>query len=389
MNIGVFFGGKSPEHDVSIITGQLIISELKRMGRTVIPVYIAKDGRWHIDDALGSLKFFQRGDKDKTLRGLAGYNIDLAGSQGKLVFEKGGLIRKKITIDLAFPAFHGSYGEDGTIQGLFEMFNVPYVGCGVPASVIAFDKILTKRMYASQEIPTTRFIDFARPDWEKDKGKILADIKSRLKFPLFVKPPLLGSSIGISKAKDEKELEFGIEVALHYGNTVLVEEGVENLMDITCCVIGNDQPQPSLVQESTFSSDLFDFEEKYLKDGGAQLGKAQSSIIIPARLDADTTEAIQSLAMKIYRLVGCTGIARVDFLFDKETKQHFANEINPLPGTLYHHLWKASGVGLDQLLEKLIGFALERHKQKERIKYTFDSSLLESTKSAKLKLKGD
>jgi D-alanine-D-alanine ligase len=387
MNIGVFFGGKSPEHDVSTITGQLVISELRKMKHNVVPIYLSKNGEWHVSEELGTLKFFQDKEKEKKLLEFSKVSLDLEKSQGKLVFQKKGFLGKTIEVDLAFPAFHGSNGEDGTVQGMFEFFNVPYVGCDVASSAIAYDKILTKTYYKSLEIPTTNFIFFDKNDWGKDGAKIISNIKNTLRYPLFVKPPKLGSSIGISKAKDEKELELAIEVALHYGERVLVEDGVENLMDITCCVIGNENPKTSLIQESVFESELFDFKEKYLMDGGAQLGNATNSLVIPARLDEDTTKNVQDLAKKIYSGVGASGIARVDFLYDKVAKKVFANEINPMPGTVYHHLWKASGLELNALLQKLIDFALSRHSEKNKFKYTFDSDIMSFANSVKLKLK--
>jgi D-alanine-D-alanine ligase len=387
MNVGVFFGGKSPEHDVSIITGQLVISELRKMKYEVTPVYFGKDGEWYISEELGNLKFFEDENKEKKLVEAEKYELDLEASNNKLVFKKKGLLGKTVEIDLAFPAFHGSNGEDGTIQGMFELFNIPYVGCDVPSSAIAYDKILTKIFYKSLDIPTTKFLDFSKSDWWNDKNGILNKIKVTLKFPLFIKPPKLGSSIGISKAKNDQELEFGIEVALHYGEKVLVEEGVGNLADITCCIIGNEKPTASLIQESVFESELFNFDEKYLKDGGAQLGNNQDGIIIPARLNDETTKNIQEMAKKIYLSVGCSGIARVDFLYDKVAKELFANEINPMPGTVYHHLWKASGLELNELLQKLLDFSKERHAEKNKIKFTFDSDVLKFANSVKLKIK--
>lgn len=388
MNIGVFFGGKSPEHDVSIITGELIMAELKKAQKTVIPVYIGKEGEWYIDDRLGELKFFQNKNYGRALKKLDQFELSLKDSHGKLVFVKKGLLGDgRITIDMVFPAFHGSNGEDGTMQGLFEIFNVPYVGCDVASSAIAFDKILTKLFYKSRDFPTTKFLYFDTSDWKHDKKAVLDHIKKELHFPVFVKPPKLGSSIGITRAKDEKELEFGIEVALHYGERVLVEEGVQNVMDITCCLVGNDEPEASLLQESVFESDLFNFEEKYLKDGGAQLGKATAGLKIPARLDEETTKEVQRMAKRIYRHVGCTGIARVDFLYDKAAKKIYANEINPMPGTVYHHLWKESGKEINSLLTQLLQFAMERHRRKNGYTYTFESGILDYANSMKLKLK--
>ncbi|PIR96550.1 MAG: hypothetical protein COT92_00565 [Candidatus Doudnabacteria bacterium CG10_big_fil_rev_8_21_14_0_10_42_18] len=390
MNIGVFFGSGSVEHDISIITAQLIIAGLKGLGRKVVPVYITKQGKWMLGEDLGNLKLFTAPEKKvEDHKAYGEYFLDMEESAGKMVFKKKGLLGKSITVDLAFPAFHGTYGEDGTIQGLFEMFGLPYVGCGVAASAIAMDKALTKQIYEANKIPTTKFIYFYQKDWEDDKSKIIDSINQDLKWPVFIKPVHLGSSIAIAKVKGQnlKELEHRIEVALHFDNKVLVEEAVEDLMDVTCCVMGNDSPEASLLQESIFSADLFDFENKYLRSGGAQTGKAKDSVIIPARLDEQTTKQIRETAAKIYKLVECSGIARVDFLYNKQTKQIFANEINPLPGTLYHHLWKASGIELNSLLEKLIGFAKEKYDKKRELDYVFQSSVLNNLQSAKLSSK--
>lgn len=386
MNIGVFFGGKSPEHDVSIITGQLIISELKKMGREVTPIYLTKHGEWCLGAGLDALNFFSSNPEQK-LNGYSRYAIDLEESKGKIVFRKKAWGGKKTIIDLAFPAFHGMNGEDGTIQGLFEMFNLPYVGCDVAASALAMDKILTKEIYLANNILTADFIYFTGSEWLKNKSDLISDIEQKMKYPIFVKPPKLGSSIGITKAKTRAELENGIEVALHYGTRVLVEAGINNLKDITCAILGNDDPQASAVQESNFGGEFFDYEEKYLNDGGAQLGNSEKSLIIPASLDPATTRQVQEMAVKIYKIIGGSGTARVDFLYDAAAGRLFANEINTLPGTLYHHLWKASGVELDELISKLISLAQSAHKYKNDFQNTFESDILKFANSIKLKSK--
>ena len=384
--IGVFFGSGSPEHDVSIITAQLIISGLKGLGYKVVPVYITKKGQWMIGEDLGNLKMFTNPEKKVADENrFAQYYLDMEESVGKIVFKKKGVLGKTVTIEIAFPALHGSFGEDGTIQGMFEMFGVPYVGCDVSSSAVAMDKALTKIVMQNAGVPTTKFVTLIKSDWKKDIENCKLKIENSLKFPMFVKPVHLGSSIGIGKARDEKELVQKIEVAFYYDNKVLVEEAVNEVMDVTCCIIGNETLTASLLQESVYNKDMFDFEEKYLKDGGVQTGKAQNSLVIPARLDESVTKQIQETAKSVYKALGCSGIARVDFLFDKQTKEFFANEVNPLPGTLYHHLWKASGLELNQLLQKLIEYAEEKYKQKREVNFTFESSLLTSLNSAKLK----
>lgn len=383
--IGVFFGSRSPEHDVSILTGQLIISGLKKCGYNVIPVYIDKKGKWYSDARLSSIKFFTQNQTDLDKK-LEAFNIDFNKSSGKIV-KQSGFLKSNAVFDIAFPAFHGQNGEDGTFQGLCEMLNVPYVGCDVASSALTMDKVLTKMLYKANNIPTVDFIYFNLNEWRINKKNVLEKIKS-LGLPVIIKPARLGSSIGISKAKNQKELEFGIEVALHFDEKVIVEKAIENLMDVTCCVIGNEDPVPSLLQESVFESGFFSYEEKYLKGGGAQTGNATQSIIIPARLDKKIAKEIQDAAVSSYKVIGCSGIARVDFLYDKKTKKWYANEVNTLPGTLYHHLWKKSGVPFEELLKKLISFAEEKYQKKKQITYTFNSNILTQASSNKLSLKG-
>ena len=382
MKIGVFFGSRNPEHDISIITAQLIINGLYGLGHEVVPIYINKSGQWMIGEVFGKLATFTDANSGTPNDiSYSKYYQDLEKSHGKLVFKQKKLAGKEVTIDLAFPALHGAYGEDGTIQGIFEMLDVPYVGCDVPSSAVSMNKSLTKQIFTANDISTTKFYTFSKKDWNENKKKMVDEI-SKLKWPIFIKPVHLGSSIGIAKVNKESELEDKINVALYYDEEVLAEEAVENLMDVTCCVIGNEDLTASELQESIFSKGLFDFDQKYLDNGGAQLGKAQSSIVIPARIDNKLTLQIKNTAKDVYRALGCSGIARIDFLLD--TKTYFANEVNPLPGTLYHHLWEKSGVPLDTLLKKLIGFALDKAENKKKISSTFSSSVLTNLGSKKL-----
>ena len=258
MNIGVFFGSRSPEHEVSIITGELIISELKKLGHNVTPIYLDKNGRWFVSEELGALKFFTGAEVEKR-ENYGKIFLDIESSNGKLVFKKKGFRGKEYIVDLAFPAFHGRNGEDGTIQGLFEIFNVPYVGCDVASSAITMDKVITKLLCEHFGIPTVDFIYFEAGEWDAKKSELLENAEKKLGWPMFIKPARLGSSIGVAKAKNRKELEFAIEVALKYDDKVLVEKVVENLADITCCVIGGENPKVSLLQETFFRNHPFFF----------------------------------------------------------------------------------------------------------------------------------
>ncbi|NCN21998.1 D-alanine--D-alanine ligase [Candidatus Falkowbacteria bacterium] len=384
-NIGVFFGGKSPEHEISIITGQLIISELKKYeSYRIIPIYLDKQERFFSDDSLGSLAFFSQDGYEKKLNSLMNYDLSLKESVNKLVFKSTSIFPKKIVIDLAFPAFHGNLGEDGSMQGLFNIFNIPYVGCDAPASAIAMDKILTKIFYQGLGIKTTKFLSYSLVDWNKNSEIILKEVETNLRWPVFVKPPHLGSSIGITKVKKIEDLSNAIEVALHYDTKVIVEESVENLMDITCAVIGHKEPIASLIQESS-CEEMFSYDDKYLDEGGAQLGRADSKIFIPARLDEEISEEIRATSKKIFTALGCSGISRFDFLYNKETKEFFANEINPMPGTLYHHLWQKSGIEISDLINLLISSALEKQEEKNKTVFSFSTTVLSKLKNSKLK----
>ncbi len=385
MNIGVFFGSRSPEHEVSIITGEFIISELKKLGYGIVPIYLDKNGYWFVSEKMGSLKTFTTGKIEDRKNDKKIY-LDLEASNGKLVFKNKGLGGKKYTVDVAFPAFHGQNGEDGTMQGLFEMFNMPYVGCDVASSAITIDKVLTKLLFQRFDIPTTEFLYFDKNEWNAKRVEFLEIAERDLGWPIFVKPARLGSSIGIAKANNTKELEIAIEVALKYDDKILIEKAVGNLMEITCAVIGGENPRASLIQESIFENDLFTYEDKYLNDGGTQLGNADQKIVIPARLNEELTEEIQSLSIEIFKKFGCSGMVRIDFLFDKENQKYYANEINTLPGTLYHHLWKASGLETGNLLKELIAIAEERHKKKSKFISSMESDILRFANSVKLRI---
>lgn len=375
MTIGVFFGGKSPEHDISIITGQLILNGLRRLGHDAHPIYLDKEGQWHLGEEFGSIAFFKKKSRPATEKSAA-WLIDLERSRGKMAFKRKGFFGKTIAIDLAFPAFHGRNGEDGTVQGLFEMLDIPYVGCGVTASAITIDKVLTKIWYEQAGFPTAKFIYFKKADWEKRRDDFINKINTGLAWPLFVKPARLGSSIGIARVANAKELAFALDVAFHYDEKAIVEESVPNAMDVTCAVIGNDAPRASLLQESLFSEGFFSYEDKYLTGGGAQTGTNKKGFVIPARLDEPTASAVKNLALQVFSKLECSGIARVDFLYDTAAKKIFVNEVNPLPGTLYHHLWEKSGMPLPELLTELIRLANERNESKRGITTSFSSNIL-------------
>lgn len=383
--IGVFFGGQSPEHEISIITGEFALAELRKMGHNAVSVYVDRKGRWFCDEELSRLKFFE-GDYTEKLDALPEYSLSLQSSQKQLkLVNKGLLSKKEITIDFVFPAFHGLGGEDGTVQGLCEFFNVPYAGCGIYASSIAVDKAHTKKMLRALNIPTTDFCIFTKDEWEKSSENIMGKIKEELTFPVFAKPARSGSSIGISKIKTEADLEEALNLAFYYDTKIVVENGVENIIDLTCAVLSNGTDvQVSHVQESLFESDLFDYSVKYLEDGGAQTGNAESNLVIPANISEEDTKKVHKYSKQIFAEMGANGTARVDFLMNRKTGELFANEINTLPGTLYHHLWEKTGVHIHKVLENMLTHGQKRWDDTQNIHTDFATEVLNSANSMKL-----
>ena len=391
--IGVFFGGRNSEHDISIITGQFVLSELRKMSYTTVPVYVGKDGTWYCDEKVGELKFFKQADNSAALATLARCTLNLDSSKdGTLILTTSGLLKKKHTIDIAFPTFHGQNGEDGTVQGLFEFFNIPYAGCGVYASAVSMDKALTKKLLAYENIPTTDFQIHTKDEWEHNNEDILRSIEGALVYPVFAKPANGGSSIGISRATNRDELTDALNLAFHYDTKVVVENGVENLKDLTCAVVETgDGLVASEVQESAIDADsgMFDYEKKYLEDGGAQTGNSEKNLVIPAAIDDSMRSTIQKYAKKVFELVQGGGTLRVDFLLNTKTNELFVNEINPLPGTLYHHLWEKSGSNVREVIFHMLEAGMQHYTTRNAVDTDFSSQVLTQANSLKLQVRDD
>lgn len=383
-SVAVIFGGRSAEHDVSIITAHMpIIASLEASGQfDVWPVYISKGGRWYCDKQMNELSFFQKPDYVSRL----GKPIDISLYDGLTLKWSGLMGGKSVTIDVAFPAMHGTYGEDGSLMGLLRMANVPFVGCDIFASAAAMDKVLTKQLLEAEKIPTPQYVWFTRAMWAEDADAHRKEIK-KLAFPLFVKPVHLGSSIGISKAKTEAELENAIEVALHYDDKILVEQGVLNLIEVTLPIMGNDELRMASVERPLNKAEFFDFKDKYLsggkKGGGGGVNSEYSEI--PAKISERMTAEVKELGVKVYRTLGCAGIARVDFLIDSKAEKVYVIEVNTLPGGLYDHNWRKSGVSNMELVCGLVGLAEERFAAQRRTILTFDSEILTKVSGSKMR----
>lgn len=383
--IAVVFGGRSTEHDISIMTA--ISSVIKPLELTrqykVEAIYVAKDGAWYWDDKLKDITLFTSGRIQDFLHKTQPASVQF--DSGITLVKSSGIAGRKTSrqVDIVFPAMHGTYGEDGSLMGLLEMANVPYVGCGLSASVLAMDKVLAKQIAESSGIPTPKYEYLHRNTFARKTNEALNKIEESLKYPMFVKPARLGSSIGISKVSTKDELQNAIEVAAHYDDKILVEEEVPNLIEVTLPIMGNEELVPAKLERPlTKPEDFFDFDTKYLrggKKGGAKSGGvkgAQGYSELPAKLNNNLYAKAEETGLKVYRALGCEGISRVDMLIDEEKSEVYFNEVNPLPGDLYRHNWQAAGVSAVELVQKLVQLAAERHENKKQLATTFSTNYL-------------
>ncbi len=378
--IAVFFGGRSTEHDISIITALgSVIKPLELSKKyTVIPIYISKKGKWYTDEKFKKIQTFQSTAIENLLAKLKPLSVTF---DGGMTIRTAGLRAKNIKIDIAFPAMHGTYGEDGSLMGVFRMAGIPFVGSDMSASVIAMDKVIAKQVIQANNIPTPKYVFFSKTKFEDNPKATIEDVVSKLRLPLFVKPAHLGSSIGIAKVNSINELQNAIEVAAYYDNKILVEESVENLIEVTVPIMGNEILQPASVERPLSGSEkFFDFNTKYINGGkkseGSKKMNSQGYSEIPVKLSKALYQTSIDTAKKSYIAAGCEGISRVDLLIDSKSRTVYFNEINTLPGSLYAHNWRASGVPSVDLVCRLVDLSIERFNRDKKIETTFSSSFL-------------
>ncbi len=380
-NIAVIFGGKSAEHDVSIITAHIpIIQSLITMDEfNVYPVYIAKNNNWYSNLKMNDINYFKQEDFEEIIEKEKKIQLSF-GEKLEIIWP--GIKSRKVSIDIVFPAMHGTFGEDGSLMGLLRLANIPFVGCDLFSSAVAMDKALTKQILSSEDILVVPYVWFTRDDWSNKKEDYKNKI-SKLKWPVFVKPVHLGSSIAITKVKDEKDLENAIEVALHYDDKILVEESIEELIEVTLPIMGNQALKLGAVERPVNKTEFFDFTEKYLSNNKKSQGVNRQYSEIPANIGKELIDEVEALGAKVYRLLGCSGISRIDFLIDEQTKKVYVNEVNTLPGSLYHHNWKKVGVSGIELVKELINLAEERFNSNKDTSYLFKSEILKSSGGGK------
>ncbi|MFP4322201.1 MAG: D-alanine--D-alanine ligase family protein [Anaerolineales bacterium] len=378
--IGVIFGSRSVEHDVSIVTATQVMKALDPARYDVVPIYITRDGRWYTGDNLTNLRNFDIDDIEN-LTGTRRTSLSTSTSQPGLITPPlAGWLRNNRfqKLDVMFPVVHGSHGEDGTLQGLFELVDLPYVGTGVMTSAIANDKAMTKTVLAAHGIPVLeKYLAFQRHAWHTNRDALLKRIANEIGYPVFVKPLRLGSSIGIAQAHDAEEAAIHIDIALNLEQRVLVEQTApgEDVVEINCAVMGNHDLQTSVLEQPVSYEDFLTYEEKYMREGGASGMKGQERII-PAPIDENIAAQIRHTTEAAFRAIGGAGIARFDYFLDKATGRFWVNEINTMPGSLAFYLWEPSGMSPGAVCDELIRLALDTHKEKQQTTFNYKSRLI-------------
>jgi len=388
LRVGVLFGGRSGEHEVSLLSAASVMKAMDPSKYDVVPIGITKDGRWlaaqHAEALLKGEPpptTLRAGDPGKTAAAAVlarGDEIIVppvpteSDSQKLRAFQaESSGHPSAIEVDVIFPVLHGTFGEDGTVQGLLELADIAYVGAGVLGSACGMDKDVMKKLFAQAGLPIVPHLTILRGDWERDPKGATRRIEKALKYPLFVKPANLGSSVGISKVRERRELKDAMDLAAGFDRKLIVEQGVGGgkagkAREIECSVLGNDQPQASVAGEIIPSAEFYDYAAKYLDEG--------SQLVIPAKLSKKQMKQVQEMAVAAFQVVDCAGLARVDFLLDPKNDKLYVNEINTMPGftsiSMYPKLWEASGLPYPRLIDRLIQLALDRHADKKKNQYS-------------------
>ncbi len=358
LRVGVIFGGRSGEHEVSLRSAVSVMAALDRERYEVVPIGITRDGYWLVGgDPMALLRAEVRGERQAPRP--AGGPL----AQVSALLDQG--------LDVVFPVLHGPYGEDGTIQGLLEMAGIPYVGAGVAASALAMDKGLFKDLMRAHGLPVVRYQTILRREWEEAPEAVLDRVEGALRYPIFTKPANLGSSVGVSKCRNRSDLLEGLMEAARFDRKLLAEEAVPHAREIEVSVLGNDEPEASLPGEIIPSREFYDYAAKYIDDG-----EAASQLLIPAPLTPEETERVRELAVRAYRVMDGAGMARVDFLMNGETGEFFISEANTIPGftsiSMYPKLWEATGLPFAALVDRLIELALARHREQVQRETRYD-----------------
>ncbi|MCM1087984.1 MAG: D-alanine--D-alanine ligase [Muribaculaceae bacterium] len=383
IKVGVFFGGKSVEHEVSVISGIQALKAFDKDKYEAIPIYITKDNEMYTGEAIGEIKNYKN-IPELLKNSTRIFFLCEHGAQGKL-----NLIQyppKKFgssvidSIDVAFPVVHGANVEDGSLQGFLRHYNVPLAGCDVMASAVTMDKYVMKTVLKDNQIPVLDCVTLHFVDYQADEEKAYCKVEERISYPVIVKPVNLGSSVGIKVARDREGLKEALEYAFEFGQKVLVERAIMNLREINCAVLGDyESAQASECEEPISGDEILSYEDKYVAGGkNGSEGMRTARRELPAKLEPELREKIRTLAVNTFRVLNCNGVSRIDFMIDQDTSQVYVNEINPIPGSLAFYLWEAVGKPYAELLDDMVKLALKREREEENLLTSFDSNILQN-----------
>ncbi len=381
--VGVIFGSRSVEHEVSVVTAQQVIQAMSPDRYEVVPICITRSGKWLTGPSLADLRTFQTANIEELLGIKETIISPSIQHHGMITPPVAGYLSRNALrrLDVIFPAIHGTHGEDGTLQGLLELADIPYVGCGVLASAVANDKITTKAVLREHGLPVIDYLAFRRHDWLTDRDSVIERV-DEMGYPLFVKPATLGSSIGIGHPGDRETAITSIEVAFNFDRRVLVERAMGDAIEVNCAVLGNAEPRPSLLEQPISFEEYLTFDQKYMHGGSAD-GMKGAERKIPAPLPDDLTQRIRQMAVDVFKAIDGRGTARVDFLV--KDGQPYVNEINTLPGSLAFYLWQAEGMTPSMVVDELIRLAHDAAAEKRRTMYDYRSGLIDQATSRGLK----
>lgn len=381
IQLGVMFGSRSCEHEVSIISAVQLMRAADRQLYDIIPIYISKRGEWFTGDALFEISAYTPFDENR--KGVVRVNLDITSGSGALTrLEHGkGLLGKDrevivARLDCVIPVFHGMHGEDGTIQGLLELCNIPYASSGVGASAMGMDKVYMKQYFRGAGFPVLPSCWFLRRAWDDDPTAVMDQIEKELPYPVFVKPASLGSSIGVTKARDRAALEESLKLAFEFDRKVLVEKGLEDPLELNCSVLGYDgKAQASEIEMPISGGDLLTFMDKYMA-GSCTKGMASLKRVLPAPIEPELRDKIRALSVDIFNDMDCKGVVRIDYMYDAASDGLYITEINTIPGSLAFYLWEACGLPYSRLIDEMVRCAMEAQKDKDDSNYAYSSDIL-------------
>ncbi len=384
IQLGVIFGSRSSEHEVSVISAVQLMKAVSREKYDVIPIYISMKGVWFSGEPLLDIHTYT--NFNENCKGIYRVQLDATAGSGALTTTEPakGLfgheqVRLVARLDCVIPVLHGMHGEDGTLQGMLELCNIPYASSGVAPSAVGMDKVYMKQYFQGGGFPVLPGCHALRETWQRDPEAVLSSIEAKLQYPVFVKPAMLGSSIGVSKAKDRAGLTDALELAFTFDRKVLVEKGLDNPLELNCSVLGyGEEARASEIEMPVTGGDLLSFMDKYIQGASSTKGMASLKRVLPAPIEPELRDRIRTLSVDIFKNMDCKGVVRIDYMYDTKTNELFITEINTIPGSLAFYLWEPCGLPYAQLIDEMVACALRAHREKNDSNFAFSSDILKN-----------